>query len=177
MFKRPGTPLLLLLLVSLTVWQALEEPSQRWSGLFPTGPGPEWWRLLTFAFNLGEPGQAILSLLTLALVAPGLEQLRGGTLGLAARWLIASLALGACQRVGHPIALDGPTLIGLTLLTETALVGFSQPLAPRKTWTVLFLANAASALFQGWILPTLFLSLFLGALVTVVTYKLEERRP
>lgn len=160
-----ATPILLVSLIGLTLWQALE----------PTGiagaNGPEWWRLMTFPFFLGEPGQAVLSLLTLALVSPGIEQQRGGPIGLILRWLLASLVLGACQRFGPPTTVTGPTLIGLAFLTETALVSYGQKLSPWKTWAVLLIANVGSALFQGWIFPSVILSLFVGAVFAVISQR------
>lgn len=172
------TPLLLFALVGCTLGDVFLPRSENWyaSGLFSATQG-EGWRLFTYSLFLGPAMQAILSLLTIALVAPGLENQRGGPLALAARWLIATLALGACQKIGPVYYITGPTLIAVTFLSEAMLVArMGGQKAPWKSWWVLLICNLVSAFMQGWVLPDLFLSLFLGALFTVASQSWLDRQ-
>jgi hypothetical protein len=166
------SPLLCLVALGCTLADALLFPGGWHPGGLYSEQAGEWWRFLSYAFFLGPVPQAILALLTIALVGPGLEQQRGGAPLLAGRWLLATLALGACQSVAPPLAITGATLVGTTLLAECMLSSYQkeQP-APWKTWGTLLVVNLASALLEGWIVPTLFLSLFLGALFTVVSQR------
>jgi hypothetical protein len=172
------SPLLIIALIVCTLGDVFLPHAQGWwaSGLF-SAQGGESWRLVTYSLFLGPPVQAILSLLTIALVAPGLENQRGGPLALAVRWLIATLALGACQKIGPVYYITGPTLVTVSLLTEAMLVARLQgQRAPWKSWWVLLAGSLVSAFLQGWVFPDLFLSLFLGALFTIASQSWLDRQ-
>ena len=172
------SPLLIFALIACTLGDVFLPHSPGWfaSGLWSTLPG-ENWRLATYSLFLGPPVQAILSLLTIALVAPGLENQRGGPVALAVRWIVATLALGACEKIGPAYYITGPTLVAVTFLAEAMLVARLQgQRAPWKSWSVLLAGNLVSAFLQGWIFPDLFLSLFLGALFTVASQNWLDRQ-